>query len=493
MARGHCQLEARSKLSDLPDREVGGFRISPSRRRIELGSKSVALEPLVLRALLLLEERSGEVVTRDELFDYCWGRGAVGDDSLNRIMAVLRRKLDELAADEVVLERVPTVGYLLKFADETHAQSLDRSIEGAYDWWRLGLPQPGLAPIRRLRSALSSEPRADGWGMLALLLRQAAEYCAPDICASLTAECDSAARRALALDAHQPEALVAMSSVVPLYGHWASARSALNAVLDRHPDHLPAAHDLMMVEMATGRVRSAYALLLPLKERDPLAACLWYKAIYQSWSMGDLAAMDHHADHSIQLWPNHPAIWSARFWTLAFTDRMQAALDMLDAERVSPPLPEPLSIFLRTVVAAKLEPTEEVRRHAIGACLAASRQGPAQALAALFGLCLMEAHDESFIVADAYYLRAGDAPVPLSRSSSDLSVTDQHRRVTQILFTPACARMRADRRFTALCRRTGLQSYWDISGFAPDFLCRDDSSPRPHDAPRLVQGGSHRG
>ena len=36
------------------------------------------------------------------------------------------------------------------------------------------------------------------------------------------------------------------------------------------------------------------------------------------------------------------------------------------------------------------------------------------------------------------------------------SVNDQHRRVTQVLFTPAGAGMRSDPRFMEFCERIGL-------------------------------------
>jgi hypothetical protein len=73
-------------------------------------------------------------------------------------------------------------------------------------------------------------------------------------------------------------------------------------------------------------------------------------------------------------------------------------------------------------------------------------------------------------VANAYYLRLGSGPVPLRRTSREPSVNDQHRRVTQMLFTPALRVMRADPRFLAMCDRMGLAAYWEAEGFNPDFL-----------------------
>jgi hypothetical protein len=111
---------------------------------------------------------------------------------------------------------------------------------------------------------------------------------------------------------------------------------------------------------------------------------------------------------------------------------------------------------------------------ATAAALEAAARGPAGAMAALFTLNRFERVDEAFSVADAYYLREGHRPVPLRKTEGEASVNDQHRRVTQILFTPGCRPMRRDPRFELLCTRTGLAAYWERTGLKPDFLRADE-------------------
>jgi len=98
-------------LSSRSDFEVGPLSISPSRRMLEgpLGARS--LQPLIMQVFLRLLDADGQVVTRDELFEQCWGRGIVGDDSLNRTIANVRRVVTELAPGLFEIETIPRTGY----------------------------------------------------------------------------------------------------------------------------------------------------------------------------------------------------------------------------------------------------------------------------------------------------------------------------------------------------------------------------------------------
>lgn len=468
-------------VGDRLDFEFGPLRVRPMLRLIEGTSGSVSVEPLVMQLLVTLSRRAGKLVTRGQAFEACWGGAAVGDDSLNRLVAVLRKALRHVASEAVQIETIAGAGYVLRLAATgANAASADSeivrgAIEAAYDSWRAGLPEPDhlrLEQLRRVSAEDPDDPRT--WGMLALLCRQAAEYADPADVPGFVSECEAAARRALTIDSGQAEALVARASVAPLFGRWLHARTALTNVLERTPDHTIALHDLAILEMATGRVRAAKAIIDSLMARDPLAACFWYKSIYQHWSVGDLAGLDAVADRAIQLWPRHPAVWSARFWTLANTGRGPAALKMLEDGAARPPMPEPALRLLKLVVSAHTAGDAALGEQAARACSDAAARGPAQALGALNGLGLLGRVDEAFSVAGAYYHRAGAGPVPLRHTNEDPSINDQHRRVTQMLFTPAGAAMRSDPRFLPMCERMGLVVYWEQTGLAPDFL---DGSP----------------
>src|SRR4051812_6411877 len=104
------------KLADLAGRadfDAGPLRVSPARRLIEGPTGKAAVEPIVMKVFLLLLDASGTVVTRDELFGNAWGGVFVGDDSLNRAIAQVRKIAAETAPGLFEIETIPRTGYRL--------------------------------------------------------------------------------------------------------------------------------------------------------------------------------------------------------------------------------------------------------------------------------------------------------------------------------------------------------------------------------------------
>lgn len=464
-------------LSNVNDFDIGPLSVRPQRRLLEQAGRAVTVEPLVMQVLVALSRRAGLVVSRRELFDLCWGAAPVGDDSLNRVIAVLRKSLRQAAGDAVGVETVQGAGYVLRLRREPHSEDLqdvgeiERTVEAGRESWRRGSPEPDHLCIEQLRQATRSEPtHAAAWGMLALLCRYAAEYAGPQRSADYVTECEKAAERALLLDPSQADALVALATVQPLFGRWMHARTELEKIILIKSDCPAAQHELAIVEMTTGRVSEAKRLIDGLIAGDPLAACFSYKSVWQHWSVGDIGGMDHAADRAIQLWPMHPAVWTARLWTLLHTGRAHAALAMMEQSEARPAIPLPMLQFLQAVGRAAATNVQSDVERAIAASCAIAAKGPAQAVAALLALGLFNAVEELFAVAYSYYIQSGNAPVPVLHTRDELSINDQHRRVTQPLFTPACALMRVDPRFSILCDRIGLAAYWEKYGVQPDFL-----------------------
>ena len=116
------------KLRDLATRsdfEAGPLYLSPSTRRVRGPAGEIQLEPLIMQVFLLLVDAEGRVVTRDEFFDQCWGGVIVGDDSLNRAIAKIRRIASEVAPRCFEIETIPRTGYRLtgKIIDHLQASS----------------------------------------------------------------------------------------------------------------------------------------------------------------------------------------------------------------------------------------------------------------------------------------------------------------------------------------------------------------------------------
>jgi DNA-binding winged helix-turn-helix (wHTH) protein len=91
--------------------QLGGMDVRPSVRQVEFGGVTQTLEPRHLQVLVALWRSGGEVVSREELIESCWGGRAVGDDAINRSMVYLRRLARSNGA--FTIENIPRVGYRL--------------------------------------------------------------------------------------------------------------------------------------------------------------------------------------------------------------------------------------------------------------------------------------------------------------------------------------------------------------------------------------------
>ncbi len=117
------QLEARLRavLRRGPNRDaadgpvtVGGLRIDPRSRRVELDGGPIELAPKEFDLLLALARRAGEVVTKRELLAEVWRQAyGGGDRTVDVHLSWLRRKLGETAAEPVYLHSVRGVGVRL--------------------------------------------------------------------------------------------------------------------------------------------------------------------------------------------------------------------------------------------------------------------------------------------------------------------------------------------------------------------------------------------
>ncbi len=91
--------------------ELGGLRVRPASREVEDAGANHLLEPRVMQVLVALARRRGEVVSRDDLVQACWGSRAVGDDAINRCIQSLRRLAASVGGFSI--HTVRRVGYRL--------------------------------------------------------------------------------------------------------------------------------------------------------------------------------------------------------------------------------------------------------------------------------------------------------------------------------------------------------------------------------------------
>jgi tetratricopeptide (TPR) repeat protein len=74
-----------------------------------------------MQVFLLLADAEGQVVTRNRLYDECWGGLDVGDYSLNRAITMVRRIAAEADPGAFIIESIPRTGYRLLVEGDARA------------------------------------------------------------------------------------------------------------------------------------------------------------------------------------------------------------------------------------------------------------------------------------------------------------------------------------------------------------------------------------
>ena len=99
-------------LADEPGFVLGGHQARPSTREWIVAGQPQVLEPRIMQVLTALARRRGEVVSRTELADTCWGGRAVSEDAINRCIQAIRRLAE--ASGGFSVTTVVRVGYRLE-------------------------------------------------------------------------------------------------------------------------------------------------------------------------------------------------------------------------------------------------------------------------------------------------------------------------------------------------------------------------------------------
>ncbi len=520
-----------SALAVRDDLRFGDTLIDPALRTVRGPSGDAALEPRVMQVLMALADADGAVVTRETLMARCWSGQLVGDDALTRTIFAIRRALKDVGSTGLGVETISKAGYRLigtatiddggapvdnavqftrppdtaglaaveppgavpvsRRAVTVGAAGLAVAAAAGVVWWprpdpnaqraadlvararvalRDELPESEQQGLGFLKEAVALAPaNAEAWGTLALAWRNTAEYADPDETAAAVASTERAARKALALDPRQGDALAALATLAPIYGDWMGAERRLRGVLAVAPGNADALNALTVFSMATGRPRAQLALSEPLAKREPLSPTYQYHYVYGLWANGRAAEADRVVGRAMALWPRHPGVWLARLQTLAFTGRTAAALRLIEQGQQRQPGSPYLDQLAASVRALHSRRPVDVAA-AIADNLDRARKGEGFAVSAILFLSALGALDAAFAVANGYLLERGPVTVDMVHAAGTASVNDQRRRKTMMLFVPPTAPMRTDARFLPLCEAIGLADYWRKSGHRPDFL-----------------------
>jgi TolB-like protein/DNA-binding winged helix-turn-helix (wHTH) protein/Tfp pilus assembly protein PilF len=92
---------------------IGEWLADPDANEIRRGAEAVRLEPKAMAVLMLLAERPGRLLTREQLFAGAWPGLVVGDEALTQCIIKLRRALGDDARAAAYIETVSKRGYRL--------------------------------------------------------------------------------------------------------------------------------------------------------------------------------------------------------------------------------------------------------------------------------------------------------------------------------------------------------------------------------------------
>jgi TolB-like protein/DNA-binding winged helix-turn-helix (wHTH) protein/Tfp pilus assembly protein PilF len=92
---------------------VGDWKIEPAANRMFHLDQEVRLEPKVMRVLMYLAERQGDVVSRHDLETHVWSGMIVTDDAVTNAVIKLRKALGDNARNPRYIETIAKTGYRL--------------------------------------------------------------------------------------------------------------------------------------------------------------------------------------------------------------------------------------------------------------------------------------------------------------------------------------------------------------------------------------------
>jgi transcriptional activator of cad operon len=98
------------RLTAIPFR-IGAWCVDPKTGQMSRDGASVRVEARMLRLLLCLAERAGEVVSVDDVLNQVWSGVVVTLDSVYQAVASLRRLLGDDPKQPTYIATVPRLGY----------------------------------------------------------------------------------------------------------------------------------------------------------------------------------------------------------------------------------------------------------------------------------------------------------------------------------------------------------------------------------------------
>ena len=142
-------------MTDIKVFYVADHKIDLSRSTVSKGEQHTQVEPKVLKVLLLLAQRQGEVVTHKEIMKHVWQGTEVVPNALQRCIAILRKELGDDAKAPSIIATHPRIGY---------------SLLASVDWRDVSPNKFEASPTNNPRTERSRDSRQTSLTFLAFVL-----------------------------------------------------------------------------------------------------------------------------------------------------------------------------------------------------------------------------------------------------------------------------------------------------------------------------------
>lgn len=303
--------------------EFAPYVLDVGERRLLHAGQVVPLAPKAYDVLVALVRRAGTLVTKRELLDLVWPDVSVEESVLSVYVSALRKALDG-AGDTACIETVPRAGY--RFCAAVTARSAAGSPLSLK--WPIGV-LPSSAEVSELigrgrgclmsasrsqipaavdafRSAIALDPdyaAAHAGLALAHCVEAELRLKTPDVAYP---SARVAALRALAMDAANADAQVALATVLFLSDwNWIGARRSVERALELSADHAEGWLLYGRLLEALGYLEQGLAAKQRVLERDPSSASVHLQIALSYWNQRRYDEMIAWATRSLELDPRH--------------------------------------------------------------------------------------------------------------------------------------------------------------------------------------------
>src|SRR4029077_13721889 len=93
--------------------KVGEWTVVPELNCLQRGGQSVRVEPKVMRVLVTLAEKPGEVLSKEHLLRQVWPETFVSDEVLTRCISELRKVFEDNPKEPTYIQTISKSGYRL--------------------------------------------------------------------------------------------------------------------------------------------------------------------------------------------------------------------------------------------------------------------------------------------------------------------------------------------------------------------------------------------